>query len=450
MTIRLSLNNRIIAFMITSSLLLIGLFTLIQLKNAQDNLIRFNSYRANLSSIIVRNNLGAIIKQRQPEELGAYLQNGLNVLTETGIIQDGYVFNKDGVIIASVQKQLIGQTTHYKDLKKWLELESIEEQNKFFLPETDNLKRQLYMYMPLKKDLREPIAYVTKVTFSLENIQQVILGVYRPVILTTMLIILANILLGYLLYKKVIGPVKMLNRVTKIIAQGDLSIRTNIATGDELEELGLNVNYMAEELIKMKVRAENANPLTKLPGNIVIREEIERRIKENMKFAVIYCDINKFKAFNDKYGIARGDDVIKLVADISKKAIKTKGNPDDFIGHEGGDDFILLTTLDKAQTIADAVIQEFDKQVVNLYDPEDLNRGYIISQSRDGSITRFPIMGVSLAGVTNAHRAITSYAEVTNIAAEMKRKVKSIETSVFAMDQRRDSAKSGTDSQRGV
>jgi diguanylate cyclase (GGDEF)-like protein len=242
----------------------------------------------------------------------------------------------------------------------------------------------------------------------------------------------------------------MLNEVTKIIAKGDLSVRTKIYTGDELEELGLSVNYMAEELIKMKERAENANPLTKLPGNIVIREEIERRIKDNQKFAVIYCDINKFKAFNDKYGIARGDDVIKLMADISKEAIKTKGNPGDFVGHEGGDDFILLTTLDKTQVIAQTVIQEFDKRVVNFYDREDLKRGYIISQARDGSITQFPVMGVSLAGVTNAHRAISTYAEITNIAAEMKRKVKSVDSSVFAMDQRRDSVKSDGDKEKNA
>jgi len=439
---KVSLNNRIITLMVISSLILIGLFTLIQLKNEQDNIIRFNSYKANLSSIIVKNNLENILKQRAPQELGAYLQISLSVLAETNIIQNGHVFNKDGVIIASSQKESIGQTAHYKDLNKLLALESAEEQGQFSLPETDRLKRQLYIYIPLKKSHQEPAVYMAKIIFSLENIHEVLIGVYRPIILTTLIIILANILLGYVLCKTVIGPVSMLNEVTKIIAKGDLSVRTKIYTGDELEELGLSVNYMAEELIKMKERAENANPLTKLPGNIVIREEIERRIKENQKFAVIYCDINKFKAFNDKYGIARGDDVIKLMADISKEAIKTKGNPDDFIGHEGGDDFIILTTLNKAQIIAQAVIQEFDKRVVNFYDQEDLKRGYIISQARDGSITQFHVMGVSLAGVTNAHRAISTYAEITNIAAEMKRKVKSIDSSVFAMDQRRDSVQS--------
>lgn len=146
-----------------------------------------------------------------------------------------------------------------------------------------------------------------------------------------------------------------------------------IRTHDELEELGSTFNYMTEELIKMKKRAENANPLTKLPGNIVIHEEVEKRIRENKKFMVVYCDLDNFKAFNDKYGIAKGDQAIKLTADIFKEATKTKGDPDDFVGREGGDDFILLTTPEKAQEVADYIIKEFDKRVRNLYSQEDLN-----------------------------------------------------------------------------
>ena len=200
---------------------------------------------------------------------------------------------------------------------------------------------------------------------------------------------------------------------------------------------------MTEELIKMKERAENANPLTKLPGNIVIQEEIEKRISQGLKFVVIYCDLDNFKAFNDKYGIAKGDEAIKLTADIFKEAVKAQGNPNDFIGHEGGDDFILLTTPDKAQGIANFTIQEFDKRVRKLYSQEDLNQNSIIAHARDGSIKKFPIMTISLSGVSNEHRTITSYGEVTNIAAEVKKKAKAIESSVFVMDQRRDSSGTG-------
>jgi diguanylate cyclase (GGDEF)-like protein len=193
---------------------------------------------------------------------------------------------------------------------------------------------------------------------------------------------------------------------------------------------------MTQELIKMRERAENANPLTKLPGNIVIREQAEERIKANKKFMVIYCDLDNFKAFNDKYGIAKGDDAIKLTADIFKEAVKAKGGSDDFIGHEGGDDFILLTTPDKAGSIANYITKEFDARVKSLYDQEDLAKGYIVAQARDGSVKKFPIMTISLAGVTNEHRAISNYVEITNIAAEIKKKAKSIEGSAFVIDKR--------------
>jgi diguanylate cyclase (GGDEF)-like protein len=201
---------------------------------------------------------------------------------------------------------------------------------------------------------------------------------------------------------------------------------------------------MTEKLIKMKERAENANPLTKLPGNIIIHEKIERIIQDNKKFMVIYCDLDNFKAFNDKYGIGKGDEAIKMTAEIFKESARIKGNPDDFVGHEGGDDFILLTTPDKAQAVADHIIAEFDKQIRSLYSQDDLNQGFIIAHARDNSIKKFPIMTISLAGVTNAHREILSYGEVTNIAAEVKKKAKAEDGSVFVIDKRQNSIKDYT------
>lgn len=292
------------------------------------------------------------------------------------------------------------------------------------------------MYIGLGNEQTGSLAYVAKLTLPLASISEALSQVYQPIIFTTILVTLANILLGYLLSKTVIGPIKALNKVTKVIAEGDLTIRTNIKTEDELEELGNTFNYMTDELIKMKERAENANPLTKLPGNMVIHEVIDSRIKEERKFMVIYCDLDNFKAFNDKYGIAKGDEAIKLTSDIFKEAAKEKGNTDDFIGHEGGDDFILISTPEKAQQIADYITSEFDKRIRSLYDVEDLSRGYIIAHGRDGAIKQFPIMTISLAGITNAHRGITSYGEVTNIAAEVKKKAKSVEGSVFVVDKR--------------
>ena len=109
----------------------------------------------------------------------------------------------------------------------------------------------------------------------------------------------------------------------------------------------------------------------------------------------------------------------------------------DFVGHEGGDDFLLVTTPDRAQGIADFITSEFDKQVRALYSKEDLDRGHIVAHARDGSVKEFPIMSISLAGVTNQHHPIANYAEVTNIAAEIKKKAKAKEGSNFVVDERK-------------
>lgn len=437
--IKATLRNRITLLMITSSLLLIVTFCFIQLYNQQENLATFNAYRANLSGPIIKNNIEAILKSKSKstQQLNEYLDIGLNLIAETVGAQDGCVFDKDGAVLAATKTAKSDPVIAAILLQKWPTFEKLYDEGKISLPEINKTSRKLDLYVPLKINPKDPVTYAAKLTFSLGNVQQALAGVYWTMALAAIVIILANILLGYLISKTVVGPIKVLNDVTKIISKGDLTVRTSISTGDELEDLGATFNYMTEELIKMKERAENANPLTKLPGNIVIREEVEKRIRQGRKFAVIYCDLNSFKAFNDKYGISRGDDAIKLTADILKEAIKEKGNPDDFVGHEGGDDFILLTTFEKAQEIANFIINRFDSRIDALYDEEDSRNGYILSKNRDGSFAKFKIMGISLAGVSNEYRAINNYVEVTNIAAEVKHRVKIHEFSAFFMDQRK-------------
>jgi len=434
----MTLQNRITTLMIGFSVLLISAFTVIQLNNQINSMNRYNSYQANLSANIVKNNLETIIKEVPSQKITEYIQKNLEELKESGIIKEALVYNLEGKIIASTKDFLIGEDITYKDLTKIEELRNSTKENIWFISQIDNINRLIEIYLPLESPSMKSFSYVAKLIFSLADIREVFLQVYRPLIIMTVLIVLINILFGLLLSKTVVGPIKVLNNVTKIIAQGNLTVRTHIYTHDELQELGETFNYMTEELIKMKERAENANPLTKLPGNIVIREEIEKRINNDQKFTVIYCDLDNFKAFNDKYGIAKGDEAIKLTAEIFKEAIRDKGNPEDFIGHEGGDDFILVTTPEKAEGIANYIIAEFDKRVRLLYDQEDLNKGFIVSTARDGSIKQFPIMSISLMGVTNAHRLISKYMQVTNIAADLKKKAKATPGSIFVLDKRKE------------
>jgi diguanylate cyclase (GGDEF)-like protein len=385
--------------------------------------------------MIVKNNLEAVIRQVPPQEVPYYTSLSLKELSDARMIKKALVFDPNGAIIATTGQDITGRKVSPKDIAKIEELRAMSEKQ-WFIPDINKQDQAIYIYLILRAAPQAPMAYIVKLSYDLGNIHEALLDVYKPVAITIFIVILANFIFGYILSKIVIGPIKMLNDATKVIAAGDLSIRTSIRTNDELEELGSTFNCMTEALVKMKERAENANPLTKLPGNIVIREEIEKRIRANRKFMVIYCDLDNFKAFNDKYGIAKGDDAIKLTADIFKDAIRIRGNSDDFIGHEGGDDFMLLTTPDKSQAVADYITGEFDKSIRSLYTNEDLKTGYVIAHARDGSIKKFPIMSISLAGISNERRPIANYIEVTNIATELKKKAKSIEGSAFVMDKR--------------
>ncbi len=439
---KLTLQNRITSLMILSSLIFISTFTFIQINNQLSSINRYNTYQANLSGAILKNNLEVAIQQTpELKERSRYLQQAIKELGDSNIIKETILFNREGMILASTEEKLIGEEANYRDINRWEAFNTNAQANKWLNAEINKLKHTINIYIAIKPDPDGQLSYIAKSSFPFATVQEALATVYLPVTITIVIIILANILFGYTLSKTILGPIKVLNNTTKIIAEGDLTVRTSINTQDELQELGQTFNYMTEKLIKMKERAENANPLTKLPGNIIIHEKIERIIQDNKKFMVIYCDLDNFKAFNDKYGIGKGDEAIKMTAEIFKESARIKGNPDDFVGHEGGDDFILLTTPDKAQAVADHIITEFDKQVRNLYSQDDLKQGFIIAHARDNSVKKFPIMTISLAGVTNVHREILSYGEVTNIAAEVKKKAKAEDGSVFVVDKRQNSVR---------
>jgi PleD family two-component response regulator len=191
--------------------------------------------------------------------------------------------------------------------------------------------------------------------------------------------------------------------------------------------------------VRAKVRRANVDsslqPLTRLPGNIAIEHEIRRRFERREAWAVIYADLDNFKAFNDRYGFVRGDDGIRLVASSMSDAIERIGNETDFLGHIGGDDFIIVTSPVRAEQLARAVADAFDRDVPALYDPVDRAKGYISGKDRRGNQTRFPMMSLSLAVVTESAR-IASYQSIGEVAAELKSFAKSKAGSFVAMDKR--------------
>ncbi|WP_288089851.1 response regulator [Roseiflexus sp.] len=178
------------------------------------------------------------------------------------------------------------------------------------------------------------------------------------------------------------------------------------------------------------------NPLTGLAGNVLLTEELKYRLRNGAPFALLYVDLDNFKAFNDTYGPARGDRLIKMVADVLLEVVHQHGSSSDFIGHIGGDDFAILTTPDRLDAICQGVIALFDKRVRDLYDPEDLARGYLRGVDRQGVPRNFPITTISIGVVTNRRRRFADYDEVSRIAAEMKQYAKQLPGSTYAVDVR--------------
>lgn len=180
----------------------------------------------------------------------------------------------------------------------------------------------------------------------------------------------------------------------------------------------------------------DANPLTRLPGNVAILNEIESYIKMGRKFAVCYIDLNKFKSFNDRYGFERGDEAIRSTGRILIDAVAKEGNQNDFIGHIGGDDFILITTPDKVDTLCSRVIKEFDSTIPNLYDKGDRDKGFIVSKDRQGNTVELPLMSISIGVVTNEYNPITHFGQVGQIGAELKAYAKTLGSSTYVKNRR--------------
>ncbi|MDL2234810.1 response regulator [Christensenellaceae bacterium OttesenSCG-928-L17] len=185
-------------------------------------------------------------------------------------------------------------------------------------------------------------------------------------------------------------------------------------------------------------RNRSANPLTGLNGNLEIQREINSRIARKEPFAVVYIDLDNFKSFNDVYGFAKGDMAIKLTADILLEQVRLFGNSNDFVGHIGGDDFVFITTPDKAADICKECILQFDEKIRLLFSKEDVERGYIISVNRRGVKETFGITSISMGIVTNELREFESHLQVSTIASELKKKLKATPGSCYMFDRRKD------------
>lgn len=240
------------------------------------------------------------------------------------------------------------------------------------------------------------------------------------------------------------------NAQTKIIPV--IMVTGHRSLQDEIGGLNLGADdYIAKPFDLEELRARigsalrrnrlvlSANPLTRLPGSPMIEDEVSRRIADKSPFAFLYIDIDHFKSYNDAYGFERGDRVIRATADILVESARSAGGG--FVGHIGGDDFIVISDPPCAPDLAQGIAARFDAHVERFYNSCDKARGHVKTQDRNGDWKSFPLISLSIGIVTTENRALDHYAKVVQIASEMKTYCKSSgkhRLSRFAFDRRTD------------
>lgn len=178
------------------------------------------------------------------------------------------------------------------------------------------------------------------------------------------------------------------------------------------------------------------NQITKLPGNSFFIRELSDRIDAKGLFVMLRGDIKHFGSYNERYGYSRGDDVLRVASRIMMETVSNFGNNDDFIGHFGGDNFVILTSVDKAETISQKTVQRFDETIPGFYDSEDRKNKFILLCNRKGQYTAHPLMSLVVIGTSNASREISHAGQLNAIWKELSGYSDRVERNVLILDRR--------------
>jgi DNA-binding response OmpR family regulator/signal transduction histidine kinase len=189
-----------------------------------------------------------------------------------------------------------------------------------------------------------------------------------------------------------------------------------------------------DAVLRRREAALHASPMTRLPGGRAIDQEVERRLEANVPFALSYVDLDNLKAYNDTYGYAKADGVLLQTAGILRDLVAGRGGEGAFLGHVGGDDFVLLTAPERAAPLCAEAIAAFDRVIPLYYDREDRERGYIEAADRYGTRRRFPVLAMSVATVVASPGRFRQHAELARVAAEVKQRAKRVPGSVHLVD----------------
>jgi len=248
--------------------------------------------------------------------------------------------------------------------------------------------------------------------------------------------LLAVCVMALLIYN-ISTSIKKLKSATFRIAEGDFDYDPQLPAGDEIGELARDFTTMAAKLKVLEQLCLDASPLTRLPGNIAIERILNKKLQEVEPFAVCYADLDNFKAYNDRYGYIKGSEVIKMTGEIIYDAVTNNSNEDAFIGHVGGDDFVMVVPSDDAAIVCENVINVFDERIREHYSAEDLAKGATEGKDRYGVKRIFPIMTISIAVLTCQKGEYDSAVKIAKAAVQIKEYAKETPGSNYLINRRR-------------
>jgi diguanylate cyclase (GGDEF)-like protein len=171
----------------------------------------------------------------------------------------------------------------------------------------------------------------------------------------------------------------------------------------------VTVKDLLEKSIQIEVNnAKHLNPLSELPGNLMIERYLEMCVASSQAYTILYIDLDNFKAYNDVYGFENGDRIIRCLTGILRKNTP----PGEFLGHIGGDDFVIALSGDSAEDICVNIIKDMDNAVLSFYNQNDIDKGYIVTKNRYGIEESFPLLTISIVGVSSLeHRSVRDLSE---------------------------------------
>lgn len=195
--------------------------------------------------------------------------------------------------------------------------------------------------------------------------------------------------------------------------------------------------YTIKNITSLMYINRRVSPLTGLPGNVQIQAEMKKRLMNKEEFAIIYADLDNFKAYNDVYGFPAGDEIIKFTAKVLLDNVHKLENSDNFVGHIGGDDFVAIVSKVNYDAVCQDMILQFDKDITSFYDEGDVDRGFVEVANRRGIIEQFPLVSISIAIVEVDKNRFKTTLEIGEIGAQVKHKAKTTLGSTYVIDKRK-------------